>query len=226
VNRPLFGLESSMKATSRAGRSRACGNVLARDKETAMSAHIDAPGGESGAVVNGGALGADDRLEILKLQALWTAVTRAGRPERAAELCAQDVVVLPPDAAPITGRDAARTWLKGLNGGPIERIEVEGTDLRGGPQSAWLTSTVTTTRRRSDGAASRERERRLWALTKDGPVWRVRLAGWEPAGSASPGSSEDVQINGHAVENGAGRSDAGAEPGPRDPWRGLLRRPI
>jgi ketosteroid isomerase-like protein len=209
-------LERRARASSTGARS------LARFKETAMSAQHLAPGGESGPVANGHALGADDRLEILKLQALWIAVVRAGRPERAAELCAQDVVVLPPDAAPITGRDAARSWLKGLNGGPIERIEVEGADLRGGPQSAWLTSTVITTRRGSDGAPARVRERRLWALAKDGPTWRVRLAGWEPAGEAGA----EVGRNGHAGENGAARPARPREPGPPDPWRGLLRRPI
>ncbi len=126
-------------------------------------------------------LDAADRLEILKLQALWTAVVRAGRPDRAAELCADDVVVLPPDAAPINGREAARAWLGGLNGGSVERIEVQGVDLRGGPKSAWLTAEVTTFRIGVDGARSTEREKRLWALIKDGPTWRVQLAGWVQA---------------------------------------------
>lgn len=125
-------------------------------------------------------LGARDRLEILKLQALWTAMARAGVPERAAEFCADDVVVLPPDAAPIAGKDAARDWLRGSNGPPIERVEVAGVDLRGGPRSAWLTATVTTRRRDETGSCFEERERRLWALVKDRETWRVRLAGWEP----------------------------------------------
>jgi ketosteroid isomerase-like protein len=182
-----------------------------------MGAHLDALGGGNGVDANGAVLGAEDRLEILKLQALWNSVVRAGRPERAAELCAQDVLVLPPDAAPIAGREAARSWLKGLNGGPVERIEVEGVDLRGGPQSAWLTATVITTRRRTDGAPARERERRLWALTKDGPTWRVRLAGWEPAGEIDgddPAACDDESFT----------PPRGTDP--RDRWRGLLRRPI
>jgi ketosteroid isomerase-like protein len=137
---------------------------------------VDAPDPAAGAV-----LAPADRIEILKLQALWTAVVRAGKPDRAAELCDDDIVVLPPDAAPITGREAARAWLSGLTGDLIERIEVQGVDLRGGPKAAWLTAEVTTTRRAADGARSTERERRLWALVKDGPTWRVRLAGWEPA---------------------------------------------
>jgi ketosteroid isomerase-like protein len=124
-------------------------------------------------------LGSDDRLAILKLQALWTAMVRAGRPDRAAEFCAEDVVVLPPDAAPIMGREAARAWLAGSNAGAVQRIEVSGVDLRGGPKSAWLTAMVATTRLGADGAAETERERRLWALIKDGSTWRVRLAGWE-----------------------------------------------
>jgi len=125
-------------------------------------------------------LGADDRLEILKLQALWTAVVRAGVPERAAEFCADDVIVLPPNAPPIAGKAAARDWLRGSNGPPIERVEVQGVDLRGGPQSAWLTATITTHRRDETGAATQECELRLWALVKDNKIWRVRLAGWEP----------------------------------------------
>ena len=142
-----------------------------------MSAPLDAPTAETGAP-----LGADDRLAILKLQALWTAVVRAGRPDRAAEFCAEDVVVLPPDGAPIMGRAAARDWLRdGFQHPKVERIEVSGVDLRGGAKSAWLTATVATTRRGSDGAASVARERRLWALVKDGATWRVRLAGWAGA---------------------------------------------
>lgn len=158
-----------------------------------MSAQLHAPDGGAGHT-----LGADDRLEILKLQALWTAVVRAGRADRAAEFCADDVVVLPPDGAPINGREAARSWLAGLNGGAVEHIEVAGVDVRGGPRSAWLTATVTTTRRSADGAAATERERRVWALVKDGRIWRVRMAGWEPAEenaaseSAEDGAVEDV----------------------------------
>jgi ketosteroid isomerase-like protein len=144
--------------------------------ETAMAAHHAAPNGGAGHH-----LGADDRLEILKLQALWTAVVRAGRADRAAELCADDVVVLPPDEAPITGREAARAWLAGLNGGPVDRIEVAGVDLRGGSRTAWLTATVITTRRDAEGEPLTERELRHWALVKDGPTWRVKMAGWEPA---------------------------------------------
>ncbi len=146
-----------------------------------MSAPLDAPG--SGA---GQSLGAEDRLEILKLQALWTAVVRAGRPDRAAELCADDVVMLPPDAPPITGREAARDWLARSSGGAVERIEVQGVDLRGGPRSAWLTATIATTRRSGNGACAVERERRLWALVKDGAIWRVRLAGWAAGEAADP----------------------------------------
>jgi ketosteroid isomerase-like protein len=144
--------------------------------ETDMSTPFDADHSAAGHSLN-----AADRLEILKLQALWTAVVRAGRPDRAAELCADDVVVLPPDAAPITGREAARAWLGGLNGGAVERIEVQGVDMRGGPKSAWLTAEVTTVRVRADGGRSTEREKRLWALVKDGSNWRVQLAGWEQA---------------------------------------------
>jgi ketosteroid isomerase-like protein len=141
-----------------------------------MTSPFDASSSGAGQPLN-----ADDRLEILKLQALWTAVVRAGRPDRAAELCADDVVVLPPDAAPITGREAARAWLGKADGGPVERIEVQGVDLRGGSKSAWLTAEVTTIRVGADGARSTERQKRLWALVKDGPTWRVQLAGWERA---------------------------------------------
>jgi ketosteroid isomerase-like protein len=210
-------------------------------RESAMRAHFDALGGgngarekgpeANGAGINGQdadgrhALGTEDRLAILKVQALWTAMVRAGRAERAAELCAADVTVLPPDGAPISGREAARAWLAGLNGGPIERIEVEGVDLRGGPQSAWLTATVVTTRRRPDGARAKERERRLWALVKDRETWKVRLAGWEAGdapelavlGADEPPSVEDCPARGAHRE----------EIEPRRPaWRGLLRRPI
>ena len=152
----------------------------------------------------------EDRMEILKLQALWTAVVRAGRPDRAAEFCAEDVVMLPPEGPPINGREAVRAWLResasglgGANAGPIERIEVAGVDVRGGSRSAWLTATVTTYRAtpseasNGDVAAQPERERRLWALVKDGAVWRVRLAGWEqppePAEAADEAcETEDV----------------------------------
>jgi ketosteroid isomerase-like protein len=164
-----------------------------------MSAAYDGPSGPAEANGHEHILAASDRLEILKLQAWWTAMVRAGRPERAAELCAEDVVVLPPDAPPISGREAARAWLKGLNGGAVERIEVAGVDLRGGPRSAWMTATVTTTRLAQDGVRSMERERRLWALIKDGPTWRVRLAGWEAAeeaDGAQPEASEPVPVLG------------------------------
>lgn len=180
-----------------------------------MNAPFDASGGGTEANGNGHVLAADDRLEILKIQAWWTAMVRAGRPERAAELCAEDVVVLPPDAAPIAGREAARAWLKGLNGGAIERIEVGGVDLRGGPKSAWMTAMVTTTRRDHDGARSTERERRLWALVKDGEIWRVRLAGWEQAeAAASPEPAVEDAKPQTPADLGSGRAG----------WRGLFRR--
>ncbi|MGD2133316.1 MAG: nuclear transport factor 2 family protein [Maricaulaceae bacterium] len=175
---------------------------------TAQIDHVSGRGGESGSSrpidayrTDWTRMAREDRFEILKLQALWTAVVRAGRPDRAAEFCAPDVVMLPPDGAPINGREAVRAWLaesfRGRNAGPIERIEVAGVDVRGGSQSAWLTATVTTYRAAPDPEADAdetgapiETERRLWALIKDGSVWRVRLAGWEPSPAEPEGAIE------------------------------------
>ncbi len=175
-----------------------------------MNAPFDASVG--GPEANGHVLAADDRLEILKIQAWWTAMVRAGRADRAAELCAEDVVVLPPDAAPISGREAARAWLKGSNGAAVERIEVGGVDLRGGPKSAWLTAMVTTTRRDPAGLRSTERQRRLWALVKDGEIWRVRVAGWEAAEKAPADEEADAL---EVIEEVRPR---------RSPWRDLFGR--
>lgn len=190
-----------------------------------MTLPFDAPRPESHTALSAGqalgagqALNSADRLEILKLQALWTAVVRAGRPDRTAELCADDVVVLPPDAAPITGREAARAWFGARNGGPVERIEVQSVDVRGGPKSAWLTAEVTTVRLGIDGARSTEREKRLWALVKDGPTWRVQLAGWERA---------DTGVEAPPLEAPTLRAERPLPPPQRGktPWSLFGRRP-
>ena len=124
-------------------------------------------------------LDADDIRAIEAMHARWTADELAGNAKAVLELCAEDVVWMPPGGRPLRGR---RAILELLSGPPVQIHDLRLSNLRiaGDGRVAWKTCDfVTTYQPRWSTLPTIDRGSQLWVVHKDDDgVWRVVVASW------------------------------------------------
>jgi uncharacterized protein (TIGR02246 family) len=115
---------------------------------------------------------------IQAVEQRWLAAEIAGNPAAVLELCADDVVWMPPGVATLQGKDAIRTWL----GQPTERIDdLRLTNVRidGDGDVAYKTADYQT--RYVPGGATEPvtaAGSHVWVLRRLAGSWRVVVAAW------------------------------------------------
>lgn len=109
----------------------------------------------------------------------WIVMEKAGDATAVLDLCADDIVWMPPDAEPLRGRQAIRCWLSGPRV-LIDEIEISRLAIAGGGRVAWKTCDFVTVSRSADAATSTvTRGSHLWILRRqDDGQWRVVVVTW------------------------------------------------
>jgi ketosteroid isomerase-like protein len=109
----------------------------------------------------------------------WIAVEKEGNATAVLDYCADDIMWMPPGAAPLRGSRAIRTW---LSGPPvlIDEIEISNLAIAGDGRVAWKTCDfVTVSRAAGAGRSTVSRGSHLWILRRqDDGEWRVVLVTW------------------------------------------------
>jgi ketosteroid isomerase-like protein len=121
----------------------------------------------------------DDVRAIEAVHREWIALEKAGDAAAVIAYCADDIVWMPPGAAPLRGREAVRRW---LSGPPvlIDEIEISRPAIAGDGCVAWKTCDFVTVSRAAGAASSTvSRGSHLWILRRqDDGAWRVVVVTW------------------------------------------------
>ncbi len=109
----------------------------------------------------------------------WIAMEKAGNATAVLDYCADDIVWMPPGAAPLRGAQAIRSWLSGPPV-PIEKIELSNLAIAGDGRVAWKTCDFVTVSHAVGAAASTVcRGSHLWILRReDDGEWRLVVVTW------------------------------------------------
>lgn len=121
----------------------------------------------------------EDVRAIRAVHERWLSDEKAGNARAVLDLCADDVVWMPPNGRPLKGR---QTILKWLSGPPVEihDLRIANIVVEGEGRVAWKTCDfVTTYQPAGDRLPSIDRGSHLWVLRKgDDGAWRVAVATW------------------------------------------------
>jgi uncharacterized protein (TIGR02246 family) len=121
----------------------------------------------------------EDIEAIEKLHDRWIDAERSGDFQATLELCTNDVVWLPPNSAPLLGKEAIRQWL-GTAQPEIKNLDLRGLRIRGSGSVAYKLCDYSTTYvapgsfevRRGEGT-------HLWVLHRwEDASWKVAVVSW------------------------------------------------
>ena len=109
----------------------------------------------------------------------WIEFENAGNASAVLDYCADDIVWMPPGAAPLRGREAIRSWLSDPSA-LIDEIEISNLAIAGDGRVAWKTCDFVTASRAAGTACSTVyRGSHLWILRRqDDSEWRVVVVSW------------------------------------------------
>ncbi len=123
-------------------------------------------------------LTSEDARAIEGLHDRWMSDELAGNTTAVLDLCADDVVWLPPGAPPLRGKRQILEWLSGPTV-RLESLRLFNLEIRGGSATAWKTCEFESVLRAAGtpGAVT-VRGAHLWVLDKGPTGWRIVAVTW------------------------------------------------
>lgn len=119
-------------------------------------------------------LGDKDISAIEDLHSRWIAEERRGDVQAMLDLCADDVMAMPPTAATRYGKASLAQLLESDD--PIQDLSIVNLRVHGSGSVAYLTSNYSSHLGTNGGREFRGT--RLWVLRKVGDEWRIAIMSW------------------------------------------------
>lgn len=128
----------------------------------------------------------NSRDAILDIHNRWLALERAGKSDRALDLCANDVLWLIPGGEVLRGRAAVKRWLQSQPKGTIESLEITRLEIEVSGSLAVKTADFRTQLRLAQSAISSVISgTHFWVLREIAQgEWRIAKLTWSIADSA------------------------------------------
>ena len=124
--------------------------------------------------------------EIEQIHSKWLELETAGDVRSLMALCAQDIELWPPDARPVTGREAVSV-LMARGTARIQSIEISERRIRGSSEVAYLTASYKTEFSLSENSSPTQSSgSHLWILRRQAGAWVVALVSWSAWSLAGP----------------------------------------
>jgi uncharacterized protein (TIGR02246 family) len=128
----------------------------------------------------------DDRASIGALHDRWLAAELRGDSRALLEFCTTGPVWLPPQGAPLAGREAILAWLDAQPSSVVRRIEIEDLRVAALGPLAWKAARFRTTFESPPGSGPRVvTGAHAWLLHRhDASGWKVAAVAWTIDGTA------------------------------------------